>query len=420
VENVQKSEHFKLIINPKKMRKMRKMRKNYKISLCALLLVGAVGMMTARAQGSGKPTLAVFVVGMQTDALGNDLAQQIAAELNRNSRYDVLPSTNNAVSNKLAELRTQDASSIDRNALAEWGRTNGVSMICLVTDAIKGSDHMFYALLIDTKDSKVSGRGSYIRTGVVSTDLPRVSLALSRQLDGPGRRRSAPAPTRSYPAELDIEMVYVEGGTFTMGCVPGRDVDMDGTCPSNELPAHPVTLSNFYVGKFLITWAQWIPVMGGSPSGDDQKPATVSRKDAILFAEKLSLITGKNYRLITEAEWEYAARGGTKSQGYRYSGSNDPNEVGCNTIQPVGMKKPNELGIYDMVGNVWDYCLDHYALYTSTPVTNPTGPESSIYGRLRRGGDYTAFMRNSARNSNPPSDNDNWYNSGFRVVLPAQ
>ncbi|MDR3189411.1 MAG: hypothetical protein LBT94_09580 [Prevotellaceae bacterium] len=207
------------------------MKQNYKISLCALLLVGAVSMMTARAQAA--PKLAVLVVGMD-NTLGDALATQIGSELNRNSRYTV--ATNDAaVQAKFTELRTQGAGNIDRNALAAWGRTNGISTICLVADAIKGSDHMFYAHLIDAKDSKVSGRGSYIRTGVVSTDLPRVAQALTRQLDGPERRHNAPAPARSYPAELDIEMVRVEGGTFQIECNGTTDVQpTDGKCYTGD------------------------------------------------------------------------------------------------------------------------------------------------------------------------------------------
>jgi formylglycine-generating enzyme required for sulfatase activity len=400
---------------------MKQMKQNYKIYVAALLLVGAASMMTAGAQGSGKPTLAVFVVGMQTDALGNDLAQKIGDELNRNSRYTVLSGAADPVKTKLAELRTQGARNIDRNVLAEWGRTNGVSTICLVTDDIKGNDHMFYAHLIDAKDSKVSGRGSYIRTGVVSNDLPRVSLALSRQLDGPGRRRSTPAPVRSYPAELDIEMVFVEGGTFTMGCVPERD-DVDFDCNDDEKPAHSVTLSSFYIGRYEITRVQWAAVMGGTAPADDQIPAVMKRNDLTTFFTRLNATTGKTYRLPTEAEWEYAARGGNKSQGYAYSGSNNRDEVAwSSSLQPVGMKKPNELGIYDMSGNAWEYCVNVYYAYTSTPVTNPQGPTGTNY-RMRRGGSFAnanKYLVVCTRNANPPAD-QSWGDTGFRVVLSAQ
>jgi formylglycine-generating enzyme required for sulfatase activity len=288
---------------------------------------------------------------------------------------------------------------------------------------------MFSALLIDAKDSKVSGRGSYIRTGVVSNDLPRVSLALSRQLDGPGRRRSAPAPTRSYPAERDIEMVFVERGTFTMGCIPERD----GTCSrSDSKPPHSITVSSFYIGKYSVTQAQWVAVMGSNPSAnrnDNQQPVEmVSWDNAQEFITRLNSLTGKNYRLPTEAEWEYAARGGNKGNGYMYSGSNDLNEVGwyninsSNQPHPVGQKKPNELGIYDMSGNVWDWCLDGYIsnYYTTSPNTDPVASVSNKMYVFRGGqwgwleeGCRVVFRNYSASNTQHPG-------IGFRVALSAQ
>jgi formylglycine-generating enzyme required for sulfatase activity len=408
------------------------MKQNYKISLCALLLVGAVSTMTARAQGSGsKPTLAVFVVGMQTDALGDALATQIGSELNRNSRYTVLPSAANPVKAKLTELRTQGARSIDRNALAAWGRANGVATICLVTDDIKGSDNMFYAQLIDTKEGKLDGKGSYIRTGVGTSELPRVSSALAKQLEGQGRRRSTPAPTRSYPAELDIEMVFVEGGTFTMGCDPARD----GTCYADgrEKPTHSVVLTkNFYIGKYTITQAQWVAVMGQNPSSnkvDDQLPVESVSWTMVDtgFLPRLRKLTGKNYRLPTEAEWEYAARGGKRSQGYKYCGSNNANEVAWMTsnssgkTQCVGRKNPNELGIYDMGGNVYEWCADLYGTYSSSSVQNPTGPTTGTTNRVRRGGSNggdETFVRSAYRGFSGPSEASSIF--GFRVALDAQ
>ncbi|MDR3188192.1 MAG: formylglycine-generating enzyme family protein [Prevotellaceae bacterium] len=371
------------------------MKQNYKISLCALLLVGAASMMTAGAQT--KPTLAVFVVGMD-NTLGDKLATQIGSELNRNSRYTV--ATNDAaVQAKLADLRTQGAGSIDRNALAAWGRTNGVSTICLVADAVKGSDHMFYAHLIDTKESKVSGRGSYIRTGVVEGDLPRVSLALSRQLDGPERRRSTPAPARSYPAELDIEMVRVEGGEF---------------------PARSTTVSSFSIGKYEVTRAQWIAVMRGHPTladpsywkDDDQLPMqnvswnNITGSDG--FLDRLNNFTGKTYRLPTDIEWEYAARGckGGACENYKFSGGDNLDEVATccgGTPYPVGRKKPNSLGIYDMSGSVWEWSAD-----------------GNGANRYRRGGSYSnlatavdAFL--VFRSLDPPDSTHPTI--GFRVAL---
>ncbi|MDR3188049.1 MAG: formylglycine-generating enzyme family protein [Prevotellaceae bacterium] len=427
------------------------------ISLCALLLIGTAGIATAGAQT--KPTLAIFVVGMNDNNLGNSLATQVGSDLNRNSRYDVLSGASDPVKTKLNELRTQGAGNIDRNALATWGRTNGISTICLVTDNIKGNDHMFYALLIDAKDSKVSGRGSYIRTGVVSTDLPRVSLALSRQLDGPGRRRSAPAPARSYPAEREIEMVLMQGGTFEMGCT----AEQTG-CASYEKPVHNVKLSSFYIGKYEITQAQWKIVMKGHALEqvytfkgsvcssscipcDDQRPAESVSWDDIVneFLPRLNALTGKKYRLPTEAEWEYAARGcigdggaGMAScENLLYSGGNNADELGwygtnsgCSggntsrATHPVGQKKPNRLGIYDMGGNVWEWVHDWFGIYPSTTQENPTGPatKGDPANRIVRGGDFSggiAAFRTANRNPWIPPETRN-QSIGFRVALPAQ
>jgi formylglycine-generating enzyme required for sulfatase activity len=284
---------------------------------------------------------------------------------------------------------------------------------------------MFYAHLIDAKDSKVNGRGSHIRTGVVEGDLPRVSLALSRQLDGPGRRRSAPAPTRSYPAELDIEMVFVEGGTFTMGCVPARD----GTCQSSELPAHEVTLSSFYIGKYAITQAQWKAVMGSNPSKfttDDQLPVESASWEDIAnaggFLEKLNTLTGKKYRLPTEEEWEYAARGGKHKSPYMYSGSDVIDEVGWysgnsgNSTRPVAQKKPNELGIYDMTGNLWEWVADlARASYSSTTTSSSHVVRGGVWADPNTGTHRIAHRNTS---SGTPNRRDRYF--GFRVVLPAQ
>ncbi|MDR3189310.1 MAG: formylglycine-generating enzyme family protein [Prevotellaceae bacterium] len=424
------------------------MKQNYKIYLVALLLVGATGMMTARAQGSGKPTLAVFVVGMD-NTLGNSLAQQIGAELNRNSRYTVATS-DAAVQAKLTELRAAHTAgnSIDRNALAAWGHDNGISTICLVTDAIKGSDHMFYAHLIDAKDSKVSGRGSYIRTGVTTTDLPRVSLALSRQLDGPERRRSTPAPTRSYPAELDIEMVRVEGGTFTMGCT--AEQVSSGCKPTTDLEyPHSVTVSTFYIGKYEITRAQWKAVMKDHPtlanpgqwSTDDQLPIeSVSWFDIdTAFLPRLNALTKKNYRLPREAEWEYAARG-CKGDGnggtatcenlMYYSGNYDISELGWyggnsqGRTYIVGGMRPNGLGIYDILGNIWEWCRDSYSstyYKSSAGATNPENASVGSTARITRGCCWYSghtTCRFAYRNSTEPITRGAGF--GFRVVLPAQ
>ena len=187
---------------------------------------------------------------------------------------------------------------------------------------------------------------------------------------------------------VSFKMIFVEGGTFTMGY----------NNSSSDLTPHEVTLSNFLMGETEVTQALWVAVMGSNPSyftGDMNRPVeTVTWDEQVEFVTQLSQMTGKSFRIPTEAEWEYAARGGIYSNGYPdYSGSNNIDEVawynqnsGSNyPTHPVKMKIPNELGLYDMSGNVWERVADWYAPYDTTPQTNPTGPKSGTY-RLNRGG----------------------------------
>jgi formylglycine-generating enzyme required for sulfatase activity len=302
------------------------------ISVCALLLVGAAGMMTAGAQGSGKPTLAVLVVGMKTDAQG---------------------------------------AKVDATDLAAWGGANGINF---------------------------------------------------------------------------VQMVDITGGVFEMGCKSGRD----GSCDSDET-LHWVKVNSFSIGKYPVTQAQWKYVMGELPYifsyanpdylGDNKPMIFVSHDDIVGtngFLAKLNALTGKNYRLPTEAEWEYAARGCSAGscESYTYSGSNTVGDVAQHavnapTIQLVGTKAPNKLGIYDMTGNVWEWCSDRYDQYygagsssaltsaTSTsPIANPTGPSTGS-NRVLRGGSYADFASDVRVAYRGYEMTGEYYdNFGFRLVLP--
>jgi formylglycine-generating enzyme required for sulfatase activity/tRNA A-37 threonylcarbamoyl transferase component Bud32 len=197
--------------------------------------------------------------------------------------------------------------------------------------------------------------------------------------------------------ERMFEMVKVAGGTFTMGCTAEQGAD----CFDYEKPAHQVTLDDFYIGKYEVTQAQWTAVMGNNPSrfkGDNLPVESVSWYDIQEFIGKLNQITGKRYRLPTEAEWEYAARGGAQSRGYKYSGSNNADEVAWyddnsdRKPHPAGTKRPNELGIYDMSGSVWEWCNDRRGAYRSARQINPVGAESGT-SRVGRGGGWAGSMR---------------------------
>ena len=186
---------------------------------------------------------------------------------------------------------------------------------------------------------------------------------------------------------VSFKMIAVKGGTFQMG---SDDVFDD------VKPVHWVTLSDYYIGETEVTQELWNAVMGSNPSnfGDMQHPVEmVSWDDCQTFISRLNELTGKTFRLPTEAQWEYAARGGNKSKGYTYSGSNEIDDVAWYwensyyITHPVKTKAPNELGIYDMTGNVGEWCSDWYDFYSSVAQTDPTGPAKGS-GRVSRGGSW--------------------------------
>ena len=196
---------------------------------------------------------------------------------------------------------------------------------------------------------------------------------------------------------ISIDMVKVEAGTFMMGATPEMEKPN-----SDEKPVHQVTLINdYYMGKYEVTQALWEAVMGSNPSyfkGDNLPVEKVSWNDCQEFISKLNSLTGRKFRLPTEAEWEYAARGGKKSRGYQYSGSRKISDVAWyegnsrSKTHPVGRKQANELGIYDMSGNVWEWCSDWYGSYSSSSQTNPMGSDSGAK-RVRRGGSWCYIAR---------------------------
>lgn len=204
-------------------------------------------------------------------------------------------------------------------------------------------------------------------------------------------------PLRSHLKKLMADMVLVEGGTYMMGN-PDRDRNDEY---AKDVP-HEVTLSSFYICKYEVTEALWTAVMGSNPSrhklGDNYPVEQVNWYDCQDFVEKLSELTGRHFRLPTEAEWEYAARGGKRSRGYRYSGSYALDEIGWHVgnahyyKREVGTKKPNELGLYDMTGNVSEWCQDKLDIeyYHHSPSINPQGPDRSTYkdNRCFRGGSF--------------------------------
>ena len=205
---------------------------------------------------------------------------------------------------------------------------------------------------------------------------------------------------------VTFKMIKVTGGTFQMGSTSGD---------SDEKPVHSVILSDYYIGETEVTQELWQAVMGSNPSyfkGNKLPVECVSWYDCQTFIQKLNQLTGQNFRLPTEAQWEFAAKGGTLSKGYTYSGSNTLSDVAwhssnsSNKTHEVATKAPNELGIYGMSGNVWEWCQDRYGSYRSFRQTNPTGPSSGSY-RVIRGGCYgnsATDCRTANRGDDPPTN----------------
>jgi formylglycine-generating enzyme required for sulfatase activity/serine/threonine protein kinase len=230
---------------------------------------------------------------------------------------------------------------------------------------------------------------------------------------------SLPAPIQ----KLINDMVSVQGGTFSMGCTS----EQGGDCYDDEKPTRSITLRTYSIGKYEVTQAQWRAVMNNNPSkfsGCDNCPVeNVSWEEVQDFIRKLNQMTGQKFRLPTEAEWEFAARGGNKSKGYKYSGSNNLGSVAwhdgnSSKTQSVGQKQANELGLYDMSGNVAEWCSDWYGTYSSSSSqTDPRGPTTGNY-RVVRGGNWLSSERKCR-----VSDRASWIPThsketlGFRLAM---
>ena len=246
--------------------------------------------------------------------------------------------------------------------------------------------------------------------GVVHTNMPTLSLSNSE--------------THSFHVkDITFTMVKVKAGTFIMGATEEQREDMN----DNEIPIHQVSVSDFYMGQTEVTQALWQAVMGDNPSAFPSNPSNpvenISWEDCQTFVRKLNQLTGQSFRLPTEAEWEFAARGGADTIDYVYAGDNIPNNVAWHvdnsmaTTHIVATKSPNQLGLYDMSGNVCEWCQDWYGTYEMSNQKDPQGPANGSY-KVYRGGSWyfdARYARVSQRNYHTPTFSN--YNIGLRLAL---
>ena len=281
------------------------------------------------------------------------------------------------------DIVTADGALIDKESICEWEEDSNTEWKknndwdAEAQPDVRGVGNSALIMFVTDCSSTFADNFDDVQTGAKNFAKTLVDSA-----SGGGK-------TKTYTVNgVSFKMIGVQGGTFQMG--------EDG---SDVIPVHSVTLSSYSIGETEVTQALWKAVMGDNPSyssGDNLPVENVNWHECQTFITKLNQLTGKTFRLPTEAEWEFAARGGTKSQGYTYSGSNTVGDVAwydgnsSAKTHEVATKSPNELGIYDMSGNVQEWCQDWYDSYSSSAQTNPTGPDSGFY-RVRRGGSWYSY-----------------------------
>ncbi len=352
----------------------------------------------------------------------------------------------------LKEQGFQRSGMVDDNQRKQVGVMTGAQYICVSSITKYGSQLYIEAYLVNVETGQMTNPATQyanVKNEDYST-LPASCNALAEEMLGAiaGSAHKSPKVggvhnSRSKAGQdftedawgINMKMIWVEGGEFMMGCTSEQS-----DCYDDEKNVRRVTVDGFYIGMLEVTQSQWEKVVGtsvyqqknkGNPQwslngvGPDYPMYYVSWDEAMEFCRLLSNKTGRTYTLPTEAQWEYAARGGNRADGTKYAGSNMVDAVAWYTdnsgssTHPCGTKRANALGIYDMSGNVWEWCKDWYSSsYTNYDTNNPTGPSSGS-GRVNRGGSwYNYFARDcrvATRNISTSSYRN--FNLGFRVVV---
>ena len=330
--------------------------------------------------------------------------------------------TTSKTSNKTTQRSRTSSSNNRSNASSVSSSTNSsavydVSFTCNKSDADLYIDNAYMGDANGTYEIKAGTHNVLVVAEGCDDYMTTINVSSSKRSFKLSMTADEPQPLQN----LIEDMVFVQGGTFIMGSKdePGAEYD--------EIPAHEVKVSSFYICRYEVTQDLWIEVMGNNPSTnvDDNLPVEcVSWDDCQLFIKRLNDLSGIKFRLPTEAEWEFAARGGTKSHNYRYAGSDSINEVAWYnyfdlTSHEVGTKLPNELGLYDMSGNVMEWCSDWHGQYKVGLQRNPTGPRTGDY-RICRGGYWESEASHCTvtyRTPVPPEDHSS--SLGLRLVATS-
>lgn len=414
-------------------------------SLCLILLL-SVSLLQAQ-NGNERYNLAVYAMGLQEgkpiEASIKVIAQNTAITcLTDKGNYLLIERSTEFLKAIDKEMATQLSGDVADNRIAVLGEDFGAQKVCVVSIIIEDGYMYVASRIVDvsTKTSFESGQADESNYRGVSQVRPTVEKAISQLLGTPNTttspiRSPVPGTDKHFTVNgVTFKMVFVKGGGLYLGCTSGS-----GSCDSDEIPSHYVTLSDYYVGETEVTQALWKAVMGynNNPSywqGDRLPVEKVSWTDCNEFVSRVNsllaeqLPQGYRFALPSEAQWEYAARGGQKSSGSLYAGSNNVNLVawysdnsGSRTHE-VKLKAPNELGLYDMSGNVWEWCEDWYSSSWYSDNVNWTNPVNAFAGsgRVLRGGSWgsrASRCRVSFRCDVTPSARTTY---GFRLALVRQ
>ena len=387
----------------------------------------------------------VKVEGIEMNMVRGELRKAIT------NQYGYRAFTRTDIDQLMKEYNFQNSGMVSDAARKKVGDMSEADYICVSTLTKSNTQFYLEAYLIEVESGEISNPasqygmlkdGTYANLFQLCQDLAQELIGSVNYSGSGSYSTTRPNGNSSHPSGqnytetafgINMRMVYVEGGTFTMGCTSEQS-----GCESDESPTRQTKVNSFYIGMLEVTQSQWENVMGTTVyqqrnkantewpmrgTGADYPMYYVSWEEAKEFCARLSRQTGKTYRLPTEAEWEYAARGGKKSEGSKYSGGWSIDNVAWyngnsnNSTHPCGTKQPNALGIYDMSGNVYEWCEDWYGNYLGYDTDNPRGASSGTY-RVNRGGSWSGNAAN-CRVSDRDSDSPGYRRIilGFRVVL---